>query len=267
MSSRMFAAGCVLVVVCMRSSCTPLDGNISITQEDPEITAAMKLLWSSNDADRASGKTKLIEIGQGSVPALVALLEDLVRKPGPRYVLGKETEGAAIRQRFFSLPPDKQTLEETKKLLNISIESRLRMDLYELLGRLRAEKAIPLLLTIMEHEERHDLLDLMEPFMKALAEIGSPAIPGLIESIERAEATATQSTTFESAPNLTEEQRTQIIKNDADKIRVRALLVLEAIGDPRAIEILERLHESTTNPFISKRTEEVISNIRKKNDK
>jgi HEAT repeat protein len=227
----------------------------------------MNLIWSSDDAERTSGKAKLIEMGKRSVPALVALLEDLVRNPGPRYVLGREAEGAAIRERFFSLPAEKQTLEEAKKLLSFSIESRLRLDLYEMLGKLRAEEAIPLLIRILEHEERHNMLDLMEPFMKALAEIGPPAVPRLIESIERAEATAAQSTTFESAPDLTETQRAQVVEQDANTIRVRAILVLEAIGDPRAIAILERLHEATTNPFVSKRTIEVISNIRKKNDK
>jgi hypothetical protein len=105
-------------------------------------------------------------------------------------VPGKEREGREALERYLSLPVEERRGEPQKQLMGLEISGRLKNDVCELLGNLHAEEAVPMLVEIMEREEIHDLIPGMTPVMRALAAIGPPAVPRLIESVEMAEVTA-----------------------------------------------------------------------------
>jgi PBS lyase HEAT-like repeat len=231
-------------------------------QNDKEAKALVMQLWSEDDVERNVAKVQLLKLGPGAVPPLIALLRDLLRNPGPRYVPGKEREGQEEADRFFELPPTERS-EAARRLIRLSIDWRLKADVYELLGKLRAEEATPLLIEAMEREERHSLIAGMSPVMRSLAAIGSAAVPALIASLENAETTAgSLSGIWDSS--ISPEVVGRSLEDDANRIRVRAILVLEAIGDSRAIPALENIHERTTNEFIARIAKEAVDKIRRK---
>src|SRR5262249_4403469 len=147
-------------------------------------------------------------------------------------------EGAEAWENYKNLPPDQMSDEAMKNLLVLEIDSRLKNDVYELLGNLHAEEAVPILVEIMEHQEIYDLIPGMSPAMRAIAEIGPGAIPRLIESLENAQMTAASIWT---SPDLSEEENRGIISCYSTRIQENVILVLEKIGDERALPALEKL--------------------------
>ena len=180
-----------------------------VSTNNDQVTLAIKQLQATDEAERQAAKKKLLELGASAIPPLLVILKDLDSHRG------------------YIVPDDK---EEAKKLKEESLRlGQLEYDVEELLGKLHAEEAIPLLIKIMEERTAFNALEKMCPEMYALVEIGPAAVPKLIESIENAQARARR--LDNSMPSL--------------PIQRRAAIVLGRIGDRRALPILERLLKET----------------------
>jgi HEAT repeat protein len=199
------------------------------------VASAFKLLWSPDENERRAAKQELIQIGDPTIPPLLSLLEDIFRNPNKFYfATGKEMEGAEAMR----LWEDGVTTED---LSNLEIGWRLRDDCYELLGRLRAIEAVPLLLRIMERQDIFTGFSTLSAEMRVMVEIGPPAVPNLIEAMEKAKERAA-SIGF-GGPQPTEEEKERIITSEAAKFRARVAMVLGEIGDERALPVLEKFLE------------------------
>lgn len=175
--------------------------------DNGQADLAVKQLQSPKEAERQAAKETLIQLGSSAIPPLVKVLKDLVANQNRSYVIPDEDEEAEI-------------------------QSRLQPDVYELLGRLHAEEAVPLLIKAMEERQPYKLSEYCDLDMRALVEIGPAAVPRLIESMEEAETTAEQN----------EHEGLQVT---ALMIKLRAGMVLGDIGDVRALPILEKLEKET----------------------
>jgi len=225
-----------LVIAGLRTSladcepCAPLNGG----QVDIEIAR----LRSSDARERAAAKEKILQEGPTAVPLLVSLLRDLTFPPG-----AKATE--------------KGTFETW----------RLKDDIVELLGRLKAEGAIPLLITLMGQKDIGGPWEMFSPEMRALVQIGPPAVPYLISSIENAEVTA-RAREFADDPIFTDEVKQRIRKTFVFQIQSRASIVLGEIGDARALPILRKLRRTRNDefllPYVERAIEKIQSKIRRK---
>lgn len=202
-----------------------------------QVEVAMKKLWSPDESERVLGKEELFRLGPNAVPALLSLLEDIFANPTRHhYPTGKEAEGRAALESFdresLSLKP-RLTLQD---LTRFEITWRLKSDAFELLGRLRSVEAIPLLIRIMESRDRDNLIEKIRPEMAALIELGSPAVPALLQSFVRAEET-TSRITFGN-PDTSEDSRRSYIEGETAKIKNRTAIVLGEIGDAQALPLL-----------------------------
>jgi ABC-type transporter Mla MlaB component len=209
--------GMMVLVIVLSSAypavCSPSDQTAS---GDDEVTLAVMRLRSANDAERASAKKKLIEQGAKSIPPLLVILKQLVDNQNRLYILPDESEEAEIA-------------------------SRLRPDVYELMGTLHSSEAIPLLIKAMEERPRRFLSEHCDLDMKALVDIGSAAVPQLVEAIQQAETTAERNEhRVYGGPHAC-----LPIQVPALTIQIRAGKVLGDIGDVGALPILEELLKET----------------------
>jgi len=182
--------------------------------KDDQVSSAIEQLWSADKTVSQTAKAKLIELGSSAIPPLLTLLKDLVEEQNTGHFI----------------PDDEEEAKKVREKLNIM--ARLTNDVYELVGRLHVVEAVPLLIKAMEERKVYNLWEKWSPDMQALAEIGPPAVPKLIESIENAEATS-------------DRDLDKGIEIEAFRIQIRAATVLGKIGDARALQILERLDKET----------------------
>src|SRR5215510_2190091 len=148
-----------------------------------DAAMAVQGLWSPDEGQRERAKSE-ISLGGPAVEAeLIRTLSELVEDQRPRYPTGKDAEGEAILYATFrgeqpsSEPPD-----------DYIINRRLMLDIIDILGRLKSEAAIPLLIRILEQREMDSLCPVhrvwaVGPEMKALSRIGRPAVPALIAAL------------------------------------------------------------------------------------
>lgn len=230
---------------------------------DDEVEQAIKQLWSEDDVVRLEAKKKLIEYGSPVIKPLIALLEDLISNPHPRYVTGKESEGEEAMKQLREHREGSLHDDALARLMKISIGGRLKTDVCELLGHLRAKEAVPILIRDLESQEISDMIPGMTPVMHALADIGPEAVPQLIESLERAEATAASSPAALSTESDTE-AKARILKMEATRIQVNIVLILEKMGDKRALPSLENLLNKSQNEFLTKLINKTITEIKAK---
>jgi HEAT repeat protein len=153
--------------------------------------------------------------------------------------------------------------EHKRQVIDLGTKSRSENDIYEILGRLRAAEAVPILVAIMEEEEIDNMIQGMSPVMRALAEIGSAAVPELIRSINEAKVTASDFPEPRGS-DISEEARQWYLGIIQGRIELRATLVLGEIGDRRAIPALERLQSTSDNQFIQEQAREAIRKIQDK---
>lgn len=161
------------------------------------IRELIKTLWSSDDSEREFAKTQLSESGAEAIAPLLTLLFDLVNNPYPRFLTGKEKEAEAAIKTFFELLDQFDLLNQDpilsdklgalrKEIKELAVNHRLAADTIFLLGRLKAEKAAPFLIKLMENRAMlHGYGYTNE--MIALESIGAAAIPYLIKAITEAE--------------------------------------------------------------------------------
>jgi hypothetical protein len=242
-----------------------------------KVRQAIAKLWSADDTIRTLGRHEVVKAGPAAAHDLVILLSELIRNRSPRFAAEKEEVGAeALRKCLDMLCSGKQPREDDVNfhaVSSLAINQRLISDAISLLGELKSEEGVPILIRIME---RHDTM-VSEPTgieLEALTKIGAPAVPSLIGSIESASVTAAaiidqKAITFgyaiscnsddlvedtedeearardrQSAPDAVERSA---INMKAMSIKQKALQVLGDIGDKSALPFLENLakREST----------------------
>lgn len=241
---------------------------------DKQVEQLIMKLSSAEDNERQMAKAELIQMGTRAVEPLMNFLEDLVKNPGPRYVTGKEQEGAKVAEQYKILTISKQpTSEYRAELAALEISVRLKRDVYEILGKLKAIETIPTLIAIMQKREAYNGDEFFNDEMSVLVEIGTPAVPHLIDTIEKAEATAAsllQSTLLDESLNR-EKVRQMMMKRDAQLIKLRAAMVLGEIGDATALPVLNHLltqeiSDLEGSQYFVYRVKEAIEKIKKKNN-
>jgi HEAT repeat protein len=263
MLKKTFSSFAILVMICSMAYFVFTEAQEEPTIQDNEVDVLVKQLFSGDDAVRSAAKVRLVELGPKAVRPLISLLKDLRNDPGPRFELGREKEGAEAWDHYTNLPIEQKSREPLDTLRGLEIGGRLRNDVYELLGRLHAEEAVPLLVEIMEHQKIDNLIPGMTPVMRALAELGPTAVPRVIESIDRAEITAASSP-FVTAPDLSDEAKQRNLEWEITRIQENAVLVLEKIGDARALATLEKLLTATENELLARTVREAMKTIKNK---
>jgi ABC-type transporter Mla MlaB component len=241
----------VALAVCSLTMGLP-QGSVSLrvigqrVSDDSKVELAVKKLWSADTAEERAAMEALVHLGSGSVPQLVNVLEDVTNDPtSPHFATGKEKEGSEAFELYYSKPFGPKPGVSAGQLAELEISWRLKRDILEILGRLRAEEAVPLLIRIMERRAIYSAIERMSPEMNTLAQIGTAAVPQLIEAIETA-SQRSASVGF-ADPSLTEEEKTSLRSIETFKIQVRAALTLGEIGDARALPILRRLMEESND--------------------
>jgi HEAT repeat protein len=218
-----------------------------------EVSAAIQRLFSADYEDRLAATENIIRLGPQAVKPLLSLLEEVTRMNGRQYVSGKEKEGAKAYRRFLEMDRnnDPEGLEKAKEEHSkLDITSRLKEDIIYLLGELKSEEALPVLIDWMWHAPYEVTVfsgsgkPRWNDAMKALVRMGGVAVPSLIETLERAESIA-NSVEYNNVPLPDGAVRT--IQDQAEenkrRIQTRAVLVLGEIGDERALPALERMLE------------------------
>lgn len=220
---------------------------VSETDGDQSVAELVECLWSSDQARRQAAKWKLVELGTASVPALLSLLEDIDTNPRKkRFPIGREDEARQALAHYQDLSPEYPS--------TVEISSRLRDDAAALLGELRAVAAVPILIKLMHRQVEAAWPRGLSTVMRALARMRPAAVPALIEEIENAPKYAcSQVLLAEGAQRHTPEPDAEHdepigLAREVAIIRIRAALVLGEIGDERALPVLERLLNTTTEP-------------------
>ena len=195
-------------------------------------------------------KDRLTQIGSPSVKPLLDLFHDLVAHPGPRFLTGKEREGAEAIERYKNLSQTERLRGNMGEFFSLEISSRLENDICEILGRLKATESIPMLIEIMVLRERGNSGDeFLNREMVVLVQIGSQAVAPLIEAIHTAEASAAASLLKIDLGALSTEEVKRSIQRDAQSIKLRAATVLGEIGDVRALPVLESLLDQDLSQY------------------
>ena len=241
---------------------------ISYVQEraanDLEASLTIKQLWSADQTEREAAKTALIRLGQRAIPPLIALLNEIRSDPRPRYVPGREHDAAEAEARYRTLLNAGKTEEShaaLNELMNLRINWRLKSDVCELLGRIRAEEAIPALIDAMISVESFNAWETMSPQMQALIAIGAPGVPKLIDAIETAGLRA-GAINFGDDPIFTEEARRRLARIQIFRTQARSCMVLGEIGDATALPVLEKLLAETDDQILSRYIKDAIVRVR-----
>ena len=252
-------------------------------QVDPRAKQAIQKLWSPDQLVREQGRKEVMRIGSAAINPLIELLSDLLKNKSPRFAAGKEEEGQKALKDYVNLIRKTRGpvlgSEESKALSSFVINTRLISDCIFLLGELRAIEAVSILIYIMENRTMSNSIDAE---MQALINIGVPAVPFLIKSIENANATARefepvffgyeipidwkeiigeQSDTHQDNLELDEEDD-ETAKQIALEIKAKAIKVLGEIGNQSALPFLESLNKTVDSQFLNHMILQAIKRIK-----
>jgi len=200
--------------------CLALTASHQVQASDADIKVLVDDL---STARRGTAKARLLKIGLKAAPQLIAGLRDLtefVEEPLIGDVTRKDWD-----------PQNDPAVSRHKTAQDAMY------DCIELLGLMKSEDAVPAIIKALEirmpsgREPKRGLQEI-----RALEEIGSPAVPALIDALARAPETAgNQKSIYAPGERL---------------IQIRMALTLADIGDPRAIPALEDLGK--TEPAFSR---------------
>ena len=241
-----------------------------ITGAYGRIELAIKQLESSDEGQRAGAKEALVQYGSTAIPSILRLLDEIqrgrlgAREPIRRYATSKEVEGERAYQRYRRAVVDgdvKKQRRAADEFAKLEITSRLQDDACLLLGHLKAAEAIPALIEAMKHEQRFGEMPFWSLPMRSLVQIGTPAVPSLIELIERSPDTMIREARADEDPAEADTAQKLVALRVAG-IQKTAAMVLGEIGDARALPILEDL--STRTPFAYMDVQTEIRKIRGK---
>ncbi|MFY9570498.1 MAG: hypothetical protein WAV20_03730, partial [Blastocatellia bacterium] len=167
------------------------------------------------------------------------VLEDVRDNPNSPSPDGSTENVAKLIQKYFGRSDSYRERLALSTDLSAEFAWRLGENVFDVLGLIGDEQAVHLLIQIMENREFYTRLANFSGEMKALARIGSPAVPRLIEAIETAEARAWVLPYIRSEPDG--ERRPGLVAERVAQVRARAARVLGEIGDLRALPVLEKL--------------------------
>jgi hypothetical protein len=199
--------------------------------QDDAVTKALKNLGSRKPSVRTAAKAELVAAGSLAIEPVMSLLSDLIDR-------------AAKARRAIHL-------DKAVPLQNPGYESddlttwSLLNDCCEVLGRLRATRAIGLLIRVIEVDDISLMLPRRVPAIHALELIGKPAEAALIEEFKNvpeklAPLVGQRVADADKAKLRLQEQR-------ATEIRVQVSLALELIGDAGTVEALNALLETDSS--------------------
>lgn len=236
-------------------------------QEEDRAQEYIRRLKSEDESVRATAKKNLIQLGPKAAKPLIALLEELINNPSPVYTLGKEKEGEQVYEELKKLPSEKMTAEKVNRLVDqmmkVSIGARLQNDVCELLGKIRSAEAVPTLMTLMLQQEPGSLFIKFTQAMGALADIGTPAVPALIQSIVDGEKNIAAAK-VKTSPLSAEEKLIREAKIYLNRYnQMRAAVILEDIGDARALPVLENLLTKDKDEYFQRIIKEAIEKLKK----
>ena len=284
----MFVIRSLIVIGCMISlTASPIGVTVSQDTRETMINSAIEKLWSPNDLERELGKKQILELGAISIKPLASCLLDLLMNQSPRFPKGREEAGMRALDYCRELskrPMSSEEINESVELItNLFINSRLIHDVVYLMGELRAEEAIPILIKIMERRDMYSEPDGYGFELEALHKIGSSAVPYLMAAIREARVTAKEQNDMligcvmhlgESGVTLRREEESQRItyeetdEEDEEeinarfyKIQKRAVTVLGSIGDESALPFLRKLAQETVDERLIHHIRAVISRI------
>ena len=197
-----------------------------------EVNTLVKELWSPDDLVRQAAKAGLGKIGPEAAPYLISLLSDLVDYiDDPHFATGKEQEG----ETYWRNP-----VGHVDFFNQFEITGRLALDCTGLLGDMRSEEAVPIIVRLMEQDKMFGAYESRAPEAQALVKIGEPAVLPLIDALSSAPSIAASICADRNQrlpDNVCSSERL------ADRIRLRAAGALGAIGDARALPALARILE------------------------
>lgn len=208
-------------------------------KNDKALTDAIKDLASDDQSQRGAAMETLLRAGQRAIPPLLELLKSLT--PNVEVCPPGSNLPCRIGSRYRS-DTDKQT--------------RMQSDAISLLGQLHAVDAVPLLIRILgQFESEGAGFRYWGPEMIGLIDIGSSAVPELLDSLR-----------------LAEERRQSIPLDNGSlapylEIQARITDVLGRIGDERALKLFEELKKSNTSPFFLSCLADAEERIRQKTHK
>lgn len=242
-------------------------GHHVLSQESTENTLASRAvreLWSADGPRRESAREELLRLGARAIPQLVALLDDIQSHAVPRYETGKEKEGAEALKLLDKQPLDQSNVKDYfLKRQSLDISYRLKKDCVELLGSLKAEQAVPLL--IKEFLPGISGTYGGEPTtseMQALVEIGTSAVPQLLEYLQSLEYYVPS---VFSARDASDTRRPERIKSTMQIVQARVAMVLGRIGDARALPALEELlRKAGDDGYAARYAGEALERIKQK---
>jgi hypothetical protein len=231
----------------------------SLMSEETETDKLIKKLWSANGEERRIAKNKLVGLGQKAVRPLISLLKEVSEKKEPRFVPGKEKEGAELLEQYrdmfgnSSITASPQRIEELQaRLREVEISWRLKKDSIELLCRLKADEAVSIIINQLKVKEI--VLSKKNEEIKALICFDSVAVPKITEEIEA----------IRNSSSFLDSQRSGHTGFNELRLLTRLLIVMKTIGDHRALVSLEKLSKVITHKEIRAMTIDVIKTIKRK---
>jgi len=238
-----------------------------MSQHDQEqIAESVEYLWSSNDSERNAGIERILQIGSPAVDLLLRSLVALTEDQYPRFPKGREEEGKKAVEEYLRTERkfeeddgflDYQSVLAKKDAVSkLALNARVMSDIVDLLGQLRAESSIPILITIANRHWTYGVStgpEIRSPETEALIRISRVAVPSLIKNLDE---TSIRSNGFEPIvygwriPIDSEEDDEDDHDTEESNryriflIRLRTLLILGDIGDSDAVEPLQRFLEN-----------------------
>jgi HEAT repeat protein len=186
--------------------------------QDTEIEAFIHQLCSTDENVRHRAKAELAFAGLQAAPYIIALLNDLAAHSAQQFLKPKKDDG---RLTYID--------EATSKDPHGYVATwGVIWDCAELLGDMKSAESVPVLIQIMA--QHTDISGKIKPEMKALIQIGEPAVEPLIDTIKNATAMV-QAITADPERSA----------SSPDLLSLRAAIVLGEIGDARALPVLEDL--------------------------
>lgn len=217
-----------LFVVAFAHNCQLAEGRMQSPNDDP-VVLAIKRLCSPGDQERNTAKDEIVRLGTKAIPSLLSVLGELTdySRMSALKPEGRRTANPGILS----------TLKDHKCLTDPRLNWEVSADVCDLLGRLQAVEAVPLLLRIMDERDVINKMTAMTFEMKALVSIGVRGVPQIVEFFESAESRA-ESIGF-GAPEPDMEEQIRYKQGRAATARARAATILATIGDAQALPVLE----------------------------
>ena len=222
----------------------------------------IKRLCSEEKTERENAKKALIDRGSSSIPPLVSLLRCIIKRTMPEFGVkqGKEEPDDAEE-----CPPD-LIIEPSVVNMNPDVPTwQLKRDVIEVLGKLKAVEAVPLLIKLEESEPARTRREKVNPVMSALVEIGPPAVDKLLEMLEDSISFVHSLEEERNSGTLEAQDYERIISRNCG-FQATIILALGKIGEARSLLALNNMSKAPHEKALDYYLEEAIKTIKEKNN-